>query len=87
MFYFCRAIATPVLKDYVNRMTTSDIRATVLSVRSLIIRGLFVLVGPFFGYMTDGYGISCAFVILGITFLAVTMSGIGLYLKALGQMK
>ena len=87
MFYFCRAIATPVLKDYVNRMTTSDIRATVLSVRSLIIRGLFVLVGPFFGYMTDGFGISCAFVILGITFLVVTMSGIGLYLKALGQMK
>lgn len=87
MFYFCRAIATPVLKDYVNRMTSSDIRATVLSVRSLIIRGLFVLVGPFFGFLTDDLGLNIAFVLLGATFMVVTLSGISLYLKALRQMK
>lgn len=85
-FYFCRGIATPVLKDYVNRMTSSDIRATVLSVRSLIIRGMFVLVGPFFGSMTDNYGIENAFIILGIAFIAITMAGISLFLKALKKM-
>lgn len=87
IFYFCRAIATPVLKDYVNRMTSSDIRATVLSVRSLIIRGLFVLVGPFFGFMTDGFGLNIAFITLGLLFIATTMMGINLYLKALLSVK
>lgn len=87
VFYFCRAIATPVLKDYVNRMTTSDIRATVLSVRSLIIRGLFVMVGPFYGFMSDEYGLRNAFMALGVLFVGVTMVGISLYLKALKEMK
>ncbi|MBP5365863.1 MAG: MFS transporter [Bacteroidales bacterium] len=85
VFYFCRGIATPVLKDYVNRMTSSDIRATVLSLRSLIIRGMFVLVGPFFGTMTDTYGIENAFIILGLAFIVITMAGISLFLKAIKE--
>lgn len=85
VFYFCRGIATPVLKDYVNRLATSDIRATVLSVRSLIIRGFFVLVGPFFGWTTDSYGLPTAFVALGAAFIVVSLSSIGLFLKTLNQ--
>lgn len=85
-FYACRGVATPVLKDYVNQMTSSDIRATVLSVRSLIIRGFFVLVGPFFGFMADNYGLENAFVILGIAFIAVTGAGISLFLNALKEL-
>lgn len=86
-FYFCRGIATPVLKDYVNRMASSDIRATVLSVRSLIIRGCFVLVGPFFGMMTDNFGLSAAFVSLGLAFIAITLGGISLFLRAIEGQK
>lgn len=72
LFYACRGIATPVLKDYVNRLTSSDIRATVLSVRSLIIRGFFAIVAPFFGTAADLFGIGKAFVILGIIYIAAT---------------
>ncbi len=86
MFYFCRGIATPVLKDYVNRMTSSDIRATVLSLRSLIIRGFFVVVGPCFGYAADHFGLSNAFVILGLAFIAITLAGIALFLRALEKL-
>ncbi len=34
LFYVVRGFATPVLKDYINRMTVSETRATVLSVRN-----------------------------------------------------
>lgn len=72
VFYTCRGVATPVLKDYVNRLASSDIRATVLSIRSLIIRGFFAIIGPFFGTISDNFGLTTAFVILGTTFMLAT---------------
>ena len=83
MFYFARGIATPVLKDYINRITTSDMRATVLSIRSLIIRTLFAVIGPLFGYMTDRLSLNQAFIIIGLVFMVVTGSGIFLFLRSL----
>ncbi len=83
IFYFSRGIATPVLKDYINRITTSDIRATVLSIRSLIIRALFAVIGPLFGYMTDSLSLNEAFVIIGIIFTIATGSSIFLFMKSL----
>jgi MFS family permease len=38
-FYLARGIATPTLRNYINIITSSDVRATVLSVRNFIIRG------------------------------------------------
>lgn len=69
-FYFVRGIATPVLKDYINKITTSDIRATVLSIRSLLIRVVFAVVGPVLGKVSDGYGIQTALLISG-TFILI----------------
>lgn len=83
LFYAARGVATPVLKDYINKLTTSDVRATVLSVRSLIIRGFFALVGPLFGWFTDAYSMSQAFIMLGIFFSIATGSFIFLFLKSL----
>jgi MFS family permease len=68
-FYFVRGIATPVLKDYINRITESDMRATVLSVRNFIIRICFAIIGPFLGWYTDHYSISSALILAGIVFL------------------
>ncbi len=83
LFYFSRGIATPVLKDYINRITTSDMRATVLSIRSLIIRTLFSVIGPLFGYMTDKLSLNEAFIIIGIVFTIATGSSIFLFLRSL----
>ncbi len=68
-FYLTRGIATPVLKDYINKITSSDIRATVLSIRSLLIRVTFAIVGPLMGKVSDVYGIQFALLISGIFIL------------------
>ncbi|MDD3741012.1 MAG: MFS transporter [Bacteroidales bacterium] len=69
LFYFVRGIATPVLKDYINRSCTPDIRATVLSVRNFVIRILFSVFGPFVGWFADIYSLQQAFLISGIIIL------------------
>ncbi len=87
LFYFSRGIATPVLKDYINRITSSDMRATVLSIRSLIIRANFSILAPLFGYMTDFLSLSQAFVIIGTIFMLLTGSSIFLFLRSLENNK
>ncbi len=67
-FYFVRGIATPVLKDYINRITESEMRATVLSVRNFIIRICFALIGPFLGWYTDHFTLSSALMLAGVIF-------------------
>jgi len=70
IFYLVRGVATPVLKDYINKMTSSDVRATVLSVRNFIIRLVFAAIGPLLGWMTDHYTLAFALTSAGIMFLA-----------------
>ena len=60
LFYGVRGIATPVLKDYIQRITFSEIRATVLSVRNFIIRILFSCTGPLLGKIADTWHIPSA---------------------------
>jgi MFS family permease len=73
LFYIVRGIATPVLKDYINRLTDSSVRATVLSVRNFVIRLCFVLVGPAMGMITDHKGLPAALLFGGIFFLAFAL--------------
>ena len=60
LFYFARGLATPLLRSYINKITGSETRATVLSIRNFIIRGVFVILGPLFGYLIDSFGLSVA---------------------------
>jgi MFS family permease len=68
-FYFTRGIATPVLKDYINRMCEAHMRATVLSVRNFVIRILFACFGPILGWYADLFSLKHAFVLSGVVFL------------------
>ncbi len=72
-FYLVRGFATPVLKDYINRITASGIRATVLSVRNFIIRLLFAFTGPLLGWMKDLYSLPQALTMAGIIFLTFSI--------------
>jgi len=81
-FYMVRGFATPVLKDYINRITGSDIRATVLSVRNFIIRLLFAVVGPFAGYIKDVYSLSQALLLSGIIFMVLCLITATVYLAS-----
>ena len=73
LFYLVRGYATPVLKDYINRITASNIRATVLSVRNFIIRLLFALTGPLLGWVKDIYSLPQALTLAGIIFLIISV--------------
>jgi MFS family permease len=82
IFYLLRGIATPVLKDYINKITTSEMRATVLSIRSLLIRLLFASIAPMFGWLADKYSLSAALLISGTIFFLLSATTIYFYLKA-----
>jgi MFS family permease len=73
LFYLVRGYATPVLKDYINRITESHIRATVLSVRNFIIRLLFAVTGPMLGWIKDLYSLQEALTLAGIIFLVLSI--------------
>ena len=55
-----RGFGVPIFKDFINELTDSSIRATVLSLRSFIVRILFVLFGPLIGFVIDSYSFSQA---------------------------
>jgi len=82
LFYLVRGYATPVLKDYINRVTASHIRATVLSVRNFIIRLLFALTGPLLGWVMDLYSLPQALSLAGIIFLVLALLTAILFLSS-----
>lgn len=65
VFKFVRGTAHPILKERINRLTTSDVRATVLSVRSLVIRIMFASLSPFLGYFTDTISLEFSLILCG----------------------
>jgi MFS family permease len=73
LFYLVRGYATPVLKDYINRVTASNIRATVLSVRNFVIRLLFAVTGPLLGWVKDIYSLPQALTLAGGIFLVLSI--------------
>ncbi len=66
--YIGRGVATPVLKDLINKNTQPEMRATVLSIRSLFIRSTFAPLAIFVGWMTDAYSVAQAFILVGAFF-------------------
>ncbi len=69
IFYFVRGIHGPMLKEYINRLTSSDKRATVLSVKNMFGRLLFTFIGPFVGWMKDVWSFKQAFLLAAGIFL------------------
>jgi MFS family permease len=81
IFYLVRGFATPILKDYINKLTESNIRATVLSVRNFMIRIVFAGIGPFLGWYTDIFSLSSALLLAGITYLTIAAIFLVFFLK------
>ncbi len=68
-FYGIRGYATPFLKDLTNRFCGSETRATVLSIRSMIIRTSFSLLGPAIGYLSGKISLDMALILVGVALL------------------
>lgn len=79
-FYLVRGIASPLLKDYINRITESNVRATVLSVRNFVIRLLFAFIAPTLGILTDNMSLGVALIIAGCMFFILSfISVLGIF--------
>jgi len=78
--YLIRGLVTPILRNAINENTTSNKRATVLSIRSLIIRISFAISAPILGYIADNYSLAISFYVLAIVvgFFSI-LSSIKLY--------
>jgi MFS family permease len=82
IFYMARGIATPVLKDYINKDIPSETRASLLSLRNLIIRGIFSSFGPLWGWMTDRINLQTALFIAGMTYFIFALPFLIMYIAA-----
>lgn len=69
LFYLIRGLATPILKNYINQYTKSEVRATMLSVRNFVIRITFAVFGPLLGWITDNLSLNYAFILAGGIYL------------------
>ncbi len=73
LFYLVRGLATPIFKNYINIYSPNQMRATILSVRNLIIRIIFAVVGPVLGWLTDNISLNLAFIFTGFIYLISTL--------------
>jgi hypothetical protein len=73
IFYIARGVATPILKDGINRISPSNMRATILSVRNFTIRIIFSIWGPFYGWLTDKLSLTHALIIAGAIFSVLSI--------------
>ena len=73
LFYLVRGLATPILKNYINQYTGSEVRATMLSVRNFVIRISFAGIGPLLGYITDNINLTSAFMLAGTIYLIAAL--------------
>ena len=80
-FYLVRGIATPVLKNYINQYTESEVRATMLSVRNFVIRITFAIIGPLLGFITDNVNLNSAFLLAGGIYFVVSLVFVFPWLK------
>ena len=81
VFYLARGLATPTLRNYINIITTSEVRATVLSVRNFLIRLIFAITGPLWGWITDKYSLKSAIISAGLIYGFFALISMFFFLK------
>ncbi|HOS85405.1 MAG TPA: MFS transporter [Bacteroidales bacterium] len=69
VFHIVRGYATPMLKEMIQNDCDQQVRATVLSLRGMIIRLGFAIVGPIIGYTSGKFSFEFAVTAAGILFL------------------
>ena len=68
---FVRGFSKVVITDYINKLTESEIRATILSAKNMIGQLIYSIIIPFAGWITDAYSLLQALTVLGITTLLI----------------
>jgi MFS family permease len=65
---FFTAVASPAIENVINRQTPGAVRATILSVDSLLFRLMTTLLEPGVGLVADSYGLGIAFVGMAVIY-------------------
>ncbi len=71
------------MNDYINREIKSNIRATVLSVASMVFSFYMIILFPIFGYISDNYNFKTAFIFLACISSVILMINSRLIVKNL----
>lgn len=80
--YVARGMVNPLLKDYMNSLIPAQLRATMLSLRTMLTRFSFFLAGPLLGWVVDVYSLSTALLWCGGIFLIASCANL-LWLRQL----
>ena len=67
IFGALRGLNKPMYVNFINHRTPSHMRATVLSVESMISSLTFSIIAPFMGYISDIYSMQTAFLVSATT--------------------
>lgn len=82
LFYIVRGWVNPVILDLMNRRIGSELRATVLSMSSLLVRASFVMLGPVVGFVHDTTSLHTALLFSGGIFLVLGFAALGALQKS-----
>lgn len=63
-----KGISNPILITYINKLTPSEVRATIFSIVGLLTRLFFAVLSPIIGFIADSTSISFALIICGFLF-------------------
>jgi len=66
---FVRGFSRPVITDYINKLISSEVRATILSAQNLVGRLFYAAIILIIGWIVDVYTLVQALFVLGITSL------------------
>jgi len=72
LILFVKGFSSVVISDHVHQLTDSSIRATTLSIKSLVEKLFFAAITPFIGWVADIYSLQQA---LGLSGLIVLITG------------
>jgi predicted MFS family arabinose efflux permease len=67
--YLVRGFCSPLILNAINQQIASSVRATVLSLNSLVFRVAFTVVAPLVGAIASRYNLSLGLIVAGFLFL------------------
>lgn len=69
IFYCVRAWQDPIIEEYIHELVPSHLRATILSIKGMFGRFVFMIVWPLIGWLHDVYSLSFALIFSAFLFL------------------
>ena len=79
LLFYLRGTSHPILKNYINELTDSSQRATVLSLRSLLVRIMFFTLGPILGFFYNKISLEHALYMCSIS-VAIPLLVFGVFI-------